>query len=44
MDPALCVALGATVYGGMLEGSIAGGVELADGAYMTALHNRHSGF
>ena len=44
MDPTLCVALGATVYGGMLEGSISGGVELADGAYTTALHDRHSGF
>ena len=44
VDPELCVALGATIYGGMLEGTIPGGVELADGAYSAALHDRHTGF
>ena len=44
VDPALCVALGATIYGGMLEGTIPGGIELADGAYSAALHDRHIGF
>ena len=44
IDPALCVALGATIYAGMLEGSIPGGVELADGAYSAALHDRYTGF
>ncbi len=44
IDPALCVARGATIYAGMLEGSIPGGVELADGAYSAALHDRYTGF
>lgn len=44
VDPELCVALGATIYGGMIEGSIPGGIELADGAYNAALHDRHTGF
>ena len=44
VDPELCVALGATIYGGMLEGTIPGGIELADGAYSAALHDRYTGF
>ena len=44
VDPALCVAIGATLYGGMLEGTLVGGVELADGAYSAALHDRYTGF
>ncbi len=44
VDPALCVALGATIYGGMLEGTIPGCIELADGAYSAALHDRYTGF
>jgi len=43
VDPKLCVALGAAVFAGMLEGSI-GNVELMDGAYSQRLHDRASGF
>ena len=43
VDPALCVALGAAMYGGALEGALAGGFELADGAYSWILHDRVSG-
>jgi molecular chaperone DnaK (HSP70) len=44
VDPALAVALGAAIYGGVLEGSVTDGPELADGAYSWALHDRASGF
>ncbi|CAL8460699.1 g230 [Coccomyxa elongata] len=43
VDPALCVALGAAMYGGALEGTLSGGFELADGAYSWDLHDRVSG-
>ncbi len=43
VDPAVCVALGAAMYGGALEGTLPGAVELADGAYRWDLHNRVSG-
>lgn len=43
VDPALCVALGAAMYGGALEGALTGGFELADGAYSWILHDRVSG-
>ncbi len=43
VDPALCVALGAAMYGGALEGTLTGGFELADGAYSWDLHDRVSG-
>ena len=43
VDPKLCVALGAAVFAGMLEGSISN-VELMDGAYSQQLHDRASGF
>ena len=44
VDPALSVALGATIYAGMLEGTVSGAIELADGAYSAALHDRYTGF
>ena len=44
VDPALSIALGAAIYAGMLEGSVAGAIELADGAYSAALHDRYTGF
>lgn len=43
VDPALCVALGAAMYGGALEGTLPGAVELADGAYRWDLHERVTG-
>lgn len=43
VDPALCVALGAAMYGGALEGMVTGGFELADSSYSWDLHQRVSG-
>lgn len=42
IDPTLCVAYGAGIFAGMLEGSI-DGVEIMDGGYSRALHNRVTG-
>ena len=44
VDPAHCVALGAAIYAGILEGTITNGPELADGSYSWDLHARASGF
>jgi molecular chaperone DnaK len=44
VDPEHCVALGAAVHAGLMEGSVAGGLELTDSVFVQEMHGRISGF
>lgn len=43
-DPERCVAIGAAVHAGTMEGSVRGALELADSWFSRDLHGRASGF
>ena len=43
MDPKLCVAMGAAIFAGMMEGTV-GRMEIMDGSYAWEMHERTSGF
>lgn len=44
VDPELCVALGAAVQAGIMDGSMAEGLEMMDSLYVKSLQGRVSGF
>lgn len=44
VDPEVCVALGAAVHAGLMEGSVAGGLEMTDSVYVKDMQDRLSGF
>jgi molecular chaperone DnaK (HSP70) len=44
VNPEHCVALGAAVHAGLMDGSVAGGLEMTDGVYVKGLQQRVSGF
>jgi molecular chaperone DnaK (HSP70) len=44
VNPEHCVALGAAVHAGLMEGTMASGLEMTDGVYVKDLQQRTSGF
>ena len=44
VNPEHCVALGAALHAGFMEGAVVGGLEMTDGVYVQELQQRVSGF
>lgn len=44
VDPEHCVALGAAIHGGLMQGTLHGGLEMSDSVYVKDLQDRVSGF